>query len=164
LTKGVSSLDYFHSALCKLKDNATSETEKRALLEGYASSAGMGTESIVQASRLALFDFLYQLPIETASEYQPYTLLDANRTITDILIENLTDDRVLLPLLTLIAFLLDTQILQRLSITTNFKSVGISSVIIVGSSIFIVLKPAKLFNSIMITGRFVLPGRCLKVL
>jgi hypothetical protein len=121
LTKGVSSQDYFGSALWKLSDDTTTKIEKRALLEGYMSSAGMGSESIVQASRLAIFDFFYRLPIEFTSGHQSYTLLEATNTITEILKDNLTNDRVLLPLLTVISFLLDIQVLQRLSTTANFK-------------------------------------------
>jgi hypothetical protein len=119
----VSSEDYFMSALQLLNSNSTPVSDKRALLEGYISSAGMGSESIVQAARFTLYDFLDCAPLEPSSDpsgSKSYTLLETSDIIADILRDNLGDDRVLVPLLEVIAFLLDTQLLQRLS-ATNFK-------------------------------------------
>jgi hypothetical protein len=118
---GVSSYSYFYSALQMLPHSKPSD--KRSLLEGYISSAGMGSETIVQASRLALYDYFYDLPLQPELHVKTaYTLLDASTTIRDVLSDNLNDDRVILPLLEVIAFLLDAQLLQRLS-TTSFKYV-----------------------------------------
>lgn len=89
-----------------------------AILEGYVSSAGMGSESVVQASRLALVDALDALP--ATAEGDAYALLDVANTLVLLLKEKLAVDRVVSPLLEVIAFLFDAQVLQRL-VGTEFK-------------------------------------------
>ncbi|KAF2428971.1 hypothetical protein EJ08DRAFT_308806 [Tothia fuscella] len=113
----VSSVDYF-SSLLALLDMSILQGLKRELIEGYSSSAGRGSESVVQASRLALYNFVDGL--ENSPNGESYSLLQFGNTISDILKDNLSDDRVLLPLLEVIAYLLDVQLLQRL-LATSFK-------------------------------------------
>ena len=113
----MSSYEYFFSSLALLRQDVPTYL-KRALLEGYISSAGMGSESIVQASRLALYNSLDELPLE--SNKQGSCLFEIGNTISEILRANLTNDRVSLPLLEVIAFTLDADILQRLA-RTPFK-------------------------------------------
>jgi len=64
-------------------------------------------------------DKLETLPINSGDT----SLLAFSNTLLDVFKANLSADRLLLPLLELLAFLLDMQILQRL-ITTTFKYVS----------------------------------------
>jgi hypothetical protein len=76
----------------------------------------MGSETVVQASRLALYHFLDNLTIKR--DNWKYSLGELGNTLSSILNNNLSEDRVSLPLLEVIAYLLDVQLLQRLSETT----------------------------------------------
>jgi len=111
----VSSYDYFRFSLQQLAQTNLTKELSQALLEGYSSSAGMGSESVVQAARSALYDFLDTVPLDASTELVRFSLVDACNIFGDLLKETLSDDRVLLPLLDVIAFLLDTLVLQRLS-------------------------------------------------
>jgi hypothetical protein len=139
---GVSSYTYFSSALMILQpeidhrddgpkhtvDNITTDDEKRteskvrlheSLCLGLVSSAGMGSESVVQNSRAALLDTLDRLPAASTNEEEMSLQYVAN-CLVDLLKKNLDTDRTLLPLLEVIAFLFDMQIMHRL-IPTTFK-------------------------------------------
>lgn len=89
-----------------------------AFVEGYVGSAGMGSESVVQASRLALVERLDALPMEN----EELTLVYVANTLLDVFKANLTNDRIVLPLLEVLAFLLDSQVLQKL-VESSFKYV-----------------------------------------
>jgi len=69
---------------------------------------------------VALHDFLTSLPVYPTSEEPGLSLLETGNIFLSLLKDNLTNDRVLIPVLEVVAFLLDVQILQRLS-TTEFK-------------------------------------------
>lgn len=78
----------------------------------------MGAESVVQASRLALVERLQALPTES----KEFSILHVANNLLDVFKAHLTNDRVVLPLLEVLAFLLDAQVLQRL-IESSFKYV-----------------------------------------
>jgi hypothetical protein len=80
----------------------------------------MGSESVVQNSRAALLDFVAILPNEDLSDDPRFTLADFANCFLTLLKENITNDRVLLPLLEVISFLFDMQVMQRLQ-STPFK-------------------------------------------
>ena len=123
-TDDVSSHAYFTKIL-SLLHSTTNAAIKESICVGYVTSAGMGSESVVQNSRAALFDFLDTLPDVDPSDSHPFTLLDFANCLTRIFQQHLTDDRVLLSLLEVLAFLFDMQIMQRLSSST-FKYVSIT--------------------------------------
>ncbi|KAK8161036.1 tubulin folding cofactor D C terminal-domain-containing protein [Phyllosticta citrichinensis] len=112
---GVSSLEYFQTALKQL-DLDLEEPMKLAFVEGYISSAGMGSESVVQASRLALVEKMESLPVEG----EQTSLVNVANAILGVFKANLSNDRVIMPLLDVVAFLFDAQVLQRLN-GSNFK-------------------------------------------
>ncbi|KAH7063445.1 tubulin folding cofactor D C terminal-domain-containing protein [Macrophomina phaseolina] len=112
---GTSSQEYFARAIQHLDANSYRVT-RLAILEGYVSSAGMGSESVVQAARLALVGRLQALPTEN----DDFSLLHVANSLVDVFKVQLTNDRVVLPLLEVLAFLLDMQVLQRLD-GSSFK-------------------------------------------
>ncbi|XP_014557319.1 hypothetical protein COCVIDRAFT_97412 [Bipolaris victoriae FI3] len=122
LDAGVSSKSFFLSALAPLQSPADAVI-KEAICVGFVSSAGMGSESVVQNSRRALLDFVDTLPSssssETAGQGNQYSLLDLATTFLTLLKSHLDNDRILLPLLEVFAFLFDMHVLQRLTTTTT---------------------------------------------
>lgn len=122
LDAGVSSKSFFLSALAPLQSPADAVI-KEAICVGFVSSAGMGSESVVQNSRRALLDFVDTLPSssssETAGQANQYSLLDLATTFLTLLKSHLDNDRILLPLLEVFAFLFDMHVLQRLTTTTT---------------------------------------------
>jgi hypothetical protein len=114
---GTSSYTYFSNAL-KVLQSSSPDTVKEALCLGFASSAGMGSESVVQNSRTALLDTLDSMPTSPAKDTNDFDLLDMANCLVNLTKKNLSEDRVLLPLLEVIAFLFDMQVLQRLAQST----------------------------------------------
>jgi hypothetical protein len=117
ITEEVSSQAYFLNALISLQTAAESAI-REAICVGFVSSAGMGSESVVQNSRAALLDFVYILKDQDTSDVPQFALIDFANCILALLKNNITNDRVLLPLLEVIAFLFDMQVMQRLQSTT----------------------------------------------
>lgn len=116
---GVSSYVYFANALEIFKPWTPSDI-KEALCLGFISSAGMGSESVVQNSRAALLDVIDLLPTDSTHNKEDFTLLDIANCFTDLLKKSLDNERILLPLLDVIAFLFDMQVMHRL-IPTTFR-------------------------------------------
>ncbi|KAK8212148.1 tubulin folding cofactor D C terminal-domain-containing protein [Phyllosticta capitalensis] len=112
---GISSTEYFATTLRQLNLDLE-EPMKLAFIEGYISSAGMGSESVVQASRVALVEKLESLPVES----EQISLIHFANGLLDVFKANLSNDRTLMPLLDVVAFLFDVQVLQRL-VDSNFK-------------------------------------------
>jgi len=112
----VSSATYFLTTL-RLLLRTKYSLVREAICIGYVHSAGMGSESVVQHARAALVDFIDTLPNETDGETGPFSLIDLVSCLTRLIKENLGDDRRLLPLLEVMAFLFDMQIVQRLPAT-----------------------------------------------
>ena len=77
----------------------------------------MGSESVVQASRLALAEKLVGLPIEIKDGFSQLNVIN---TLLDVFKANVVNDRVVVPLLETVAFLLDAHVLQRL-VSSSFK-------------------------------------------
>ncbi|KAF2855578.1 hypothetical protein T440DRAFT_550955 [Plenodomus tracheiphilus IPT5] len=120
----VSSPAYFLTALTSLQ-GTTNPAIREAISTGYVNSAGMGSESVVQNARVALLDFIDMLPTSSTAESSdtPFSLFDFATCLTQLLRSNLENDRVLLPLLEILAFLFDMHILQRLQDTSfNFRT------------------------------------------
>ncbi|EMD69994.1 hypothetical protein COCSADRAFT_78095 [Bipolaris sorokiniana ND90Pr] len=118
LDAGVSSKSFFLSALAPLQSSADTII-KEAICVGFVSSAGMGSESVVQNSRMALLDFVDTLPSSSDAGDQ-YSLLDLATTFLTLLKSHLDNDRILLPLLEVLAFLFDMHVMHRLT-TTSFS-------------------------------------------
>jgi hypothetical protein len=120
LQDGVSSYTYFANTLALLQT-----TKDPAILEaiclGFITSAGMGSESVVQNSRAALLDAVEAWSITDAEGKEPcFSLQDFATQLLELLKTNLDTERAVLPLLEVFAFLFDMQILQRLT-TSSFK-------------------------------------------
>jgi hypothetical protein len=116
----VSSQTYFLNALKTMRRESDVITE--SICVGYVSSAGMGSESVVQNSRMALLDFVDTLPDYATCDdpsFSEFSLDDLAGCLLSLLKSNLNDDRILLPLLEVISFLFDMQVVQRLQ--TSFK-------------------------------------------
>ncbi|KAF2873394.1 tubulin folding cofactor D C terminal-domain-containing protein [Massariosphaeria phaeospora] len=120
---GVSSYDYFAKAL-KVLQPSTPYAITEAMLLGFISSAGMASESVVQNSRAALLDAVDALPTCRSSvEQEEYTLLDVADCFMDLFKKSIDNERILLPLLEVIAFLFDMQVFHRLTSTSfNFRA------------------------------------------
>lgn len=108
-----SSYEYFYSALSLLDETSSTELHK-SILQGYISSAGMGSEAILQASRQALIDYATNLPIVFDKLKNGLSLGLFATLLMEILEDSLTKDRILIPLLETLGFLMDMQIIQRM--------------------------------------------------
>ncbi|KAF1846786.1 uncharacterized protein K460DRAFT_417805 [Cucurbitaria berberidis CBS 394.84] len=118
----VSSRSYFAGALDMLHPMTKTTIFRDSVCVGFVSSAGMGSESVVQNSRAALLDFIDTLPDESISNREQFTATELVNCMIHLLQQNLAEDRVLLPLLEVIAFLFDMQVMQRLiSTSLNFR-------------------------------------------
>lgn len=114
---GISSYAYFANALTVLH-SSTPKAIQEAVALGFVTSAGLGSESVVQNSRAALLDAVDSWPIrEVTGPEGSCTLLEFATCFLDLLKRNLETERVLLPLLEVLAFLFDMQVLQRLMLT-----------------------------------------------
>jgi hypothetical protein len=96
-----------------------------AIVEGYCSSAGMASESILQKSRAAfnsVHEILatYGIP-PSFSQKVHFNFLSA---VSELLRINQDNDRVLAPLLETLAFLLESRIAQSLVGAFDFKYVS----------------------------------------
>lgn len=117
--ENVSSQAYFRGALAAML-STNSNVIKEAICQGLVSSAGMASESVVQNCREAVLDFTITLPLSSTSDSKGFTLVDFVTCLLELLKKELGNDRVLLPLLEVWAFLFDMQVVQRL-VTTSFK-------------------------------------------
>ena len=126
----ISSYDYFATQALTLRGPSDQVTvfpdevkpklvhdETMAVLEGFAISAGSGSSSILPAAREALADMLDELPLfptcDTPTTHK-HNLFEICNILSELLSDNLTNERVLVPLLELIAYLLDYGFYQRL--------------------------------------------------
>ncbi|KAF2739053.1 hypothetical protein EJ04DRAFT_427615 [Polyplosphaeria fusca] len=117
----VSSYEYFASALTIIHPAVTSSVQEAVLL-GVTSSAGMGSESVVQNSRAALLDALDALSDTSTEDSGALSVHSCVACLVGLLKQNLDSERILLPLLEIFAFLFDMQIMHRLTSTTfNFR-------------------------------------------
>lgn len=120
LPEDVSSTGYFFRALQMLQSESSPVNEGICL--GFISSASMGSESVLQNARLALLQFLETLPEVDTTAANRFSLENFSTCVTDILRRSISDDRISIPVLEMVAFLLDMQVLQRLT-STSFRYV-----------------------------------------
>ncbi|KAF2752989.1 hypothetical protein EJ05DRAFT_495072 [Pseudovirgaria hyperparasitica] len=118
-TEGVSSYAYFKAFLALLQSNV-SKRFKSAILEGYVSAMGMASESVVQASRMALIATLTDFPASSTSSPDTFALLEFGDSLVDVYQQHVSNDRVLLPLMESLTFLFDMRVMCRLA-STEFK-------------------------------------------
>ncbi|KAI9679221.1 MAG: hypothetical protein M1817_005240 [Caeruleum heppii] len=88
------------------------------VLEGFVTSAGAGSETVLQASRRALVDLLHR---GRGTDQPLRSLSGLSNALTQILKRHLTNDRVAVPTLEVLAFLFDMG-LARWSTEVNAKS------------------------------------------
>ena len=92
----------------------------------------MGSEAVLQASRQALIDYAANLPIDFNRFRNGFSLGLFAILLMEILEDSLTEDRILIPLLETLGFLMDMQIMQRMMFdsvlpTGPFKYVFLTS-------------------------------------
>lgn len=116
---GVSSYAYFANALTVLKPSSSPAIIEAVCL-GFMTSAGLGSESVVQNSRAALLDAIDAWPTTATGDTDTFNLLDLTNCMLGLLKQNLETERVLLPLLEIFAFLFDMQVMHCL-LKTSFK-------------------------------------------
>nr|POE51792.1 tubulin-specific chaperone d [Quercus suber] len=111
----VSSIEYFRSVLEPLRASECDTSIEQALLEGCMSCAGVGAETLLQASRHALTEL-----IETLDDPR---LLNLMTTYSAVLKSSLTASNIntTYPALELLGFLLDMHLPQRLATNPSFK-------------------------------------------
>lgn len=100
-----------------ITEEAHADQELLGVLEGFAISAGSSSSSTLPAAREALIEVLDRLPSNCTygtGESVHRTLHDVANGLSTLLSANLTNDRVLVPLLDTMAFLFDFGLLQRL--------------------------------------------------
>ena len=99
---GTSTEVYFRQllSLCSL------EWVRTSLLEGYVTSAGAGSESLLRSSRAALVHY--------AEQHDIRGLVVLCKCLTRIIQDNMTNDRLLVPALDTLDFLFDAEVLQLL--------------------------------------------------
>ncbi|KZM25859.1 hypothetical protein ST47_g3018 [Ascochyta rabiei] len=115
----VSCQAYFSSALTRMHSTDSSMI-RESICRGLVGSAGMASESVVQNCRQALLDFTTSLPLTSTPDSKELTLLGYATCLVDLLRKELENDRVLIPLLEVWAFLFDMHVMQRL-ISTDFN-------------------------------------------
>ncbi|KAI9842650.1 MAG: hypothetical protein M1837_007017 [Sclerophora amabilis] len=113
-----SSVSYFSQILSLLHSEA--HWIQYPLLEGYMTSAGAGSESVIRSSRSALEDFTSKLRIE-ANQESDFSLLEFGNIVAETLRSNLSSDRKLVPCLETLAFLFDIGVLGKLAGVDEFK-------------------------------------------
>ncbi|KAJ5546291.1 Tubulin-specific chaperone D C-terminal [Penicillium frequentans] len=96
----VSSQEYYFQLLSSWDQ----EWLRLPLLQGLATSAVAGAEGLVRASRAALIQFLNSQNPHS----DPNILVEALQVLSTVLNDNLPDDRYAIPIIELIAFLLDS--------------------------------------------------------
>lgn len=79
---------------------------KMRLLEGYLTSAGAGSESLLRSSRAALVHY--------AEDLEVHELVLFCKCLTSIIRESISNDRLLVPALDTLGFLFDAGIMQCL--------------------------------------------------
>lgn len=79
---------------------------RKPLLEGYVTSGGAGSESLLAASRAAFVFYTESLDLATLAVLCTYLI--------DIIRESVSNDRIAVPSLDFVAFLFEADVLQRL--------------------------------------------------
>lgn len=120
----VSTVSWFASALAKLNyDSANALQRQRlqlAVVTGYCSSAGMGSETVLRRSRAAFGNIEVHLQTGQSVSAVHFQFL---KTLVDLMESSLEIDRVLLTVLETLAFLLDSLVVQSLEAESSSKYV-----------------------------------------
>jgi hypothetical protein len=120
----VSTVSWFAAALAKLNyDSANALQRQRlqlAVVTGYCSSAGMGSETILRRSRAAFGNIEVHLRTEESVSAVQFQFLE---TLVELMEKSLEMDRILLTALETLAFLLDFLVLQCLEAESSSKYV-----------------------------------------
>lgn len=85
---------------------------------GISSSTGVGSDALIQAARAALYDVLCQLPTYSCTAENMLSSMSLHTLLSHLLTvisTSLTDERLLLPLLETVSFVLDSGICSRLT-------------------------------------------------
>ena len=98
-----SSVEYFQQLLLL----RSADWVRFSLLEGYVTSAGVGSESLLRASRAALVDYAEHLSITD--------LVALCQDLIEIIRQHIADDRLIVPALEVVAFLFDAGQFQRIN-------------------------------------------------
>ena len=101
-----STVEYFLQLLSLCSHHLTQNWVRKPLLEGYVTSAGAGSESLLGASRAAFTSYTEPLDLATLAIFCTYLI--------DIIRENISNDRLVVPTLEFVAFLFEAGVLQRL--------------------------------------------------
>lgn len=99
-------MGYFLQLLSLCSHHLTQDWIRKPLLGGYVTSAGAGSESLLRASRAAFVLFTEPLDLATLAIHCTYLI--------DLIRDNITNDRLAVPTLEFVAFLLEAGVLQRL--------------------------------------------------
>ena len=111
----VSSQAYFEQML-SLLSSELAPMVKTSLIEGYCSSAGFGSETLVHASRFALVSVLRKMALDDVECH--YSIRKFADDLLHVLKDRFEVDRVVIPLMEVLVFLLDANILNQLRDST----------------------------------------------
>lgn len=103
-----STIEYFQQLLSLY----STDWIRLSLLEGYITSAGVGSESLLRASRASLVDHAEHLSIAD--------LVSMLEDLVEIVRQHVADDRLIISALEVVAFLFDAGQFQRIN-DINFK-------------------------------------------
>lgn len=109
-----SSLPYYYELLSLLKIDWL----RQPLLRGFVTSTGTGSESVLRTSRAALSKYLAKL--------DSTNLVAFAKSLTTLLRDNLTHERLAVPILDSLAFLLQSNVIMTLK-PADFRSVDSAS-------------------------------------
>ena len=115
----VCSYEYFQAVLRLLISEEIAWAHV-TILEGFVTSAGSGSQSVLEAARHALINFVETVTAEPG--LHSFTLIKLWKTLTKMLQSHQKDDRVTIPTLEVLAFLFDSRI-ETLTDNDNFESV-----------------------------------------
>lgn len=101
-----STIEYFLQLLSLCSHHLTQDWIRKPLLEGYVTSGGAGSESLLGASRAAFVLYTESSDLATLTMLCTY--------LTDLIRENISNDRLAMPTLNFVAFLFEAGVLQRL--------------------------------------------------
>ena len=99
-------IEYFLQLLSLCSHQLSQDWVTKALLEGYVTSGGAGSESLLGASRAAFVMFAESSDLAALSVVCAF--------LTDLIRENISNDRLAVPTLEFVAFLFEAGVLQRL--------------------------------------------------
>ena len=101
-----STIQYFLQLLYLCSEPLTQDWIRKPLLEGYVTSAGAGSESLLGASRAAFTSCTE--PLDLAK------IATICADLVDLIRDNISNDRLAVPTLEFVAFLFEADVLQRL--------------------------------------------------